>query len=133
MNRLRSVGLWVFTLLLSAFFAVQGFVKLAGSPAWVSRFRGWGYPDHFYLVVGSAELLGAVLLLIPGLARFGALLLMVIMAGAAVTHILHREPQVMTTIVLLVLLSLVLYLRRGAAQFWYSGRKINLDVPGVTR
>jgi hypothetical protein len=36
-------------------------------------------------------------------------------------------------IVLLVLLSLVLYLRRGAGQFWYSRCKINLDVPGVTR
>jgi uncharacterized membrane protein YphA (DoxX/SURF4 family) len=120
-------------LLLAALFAVQGFVKLAGSPAWVSRFRGWGYPDHFYLVVGSTEILAALLLLIPRLAKFGAQLLIVVMAGAAGTHILHHESQVMTTIVLIVLLSLVLYLRRGATRFWYSKRKINLDAPVGTR
>ena len=115
MNRYKSIAVWVLQFLLAALFAIQGIVKLNGSPAWISRFRGWGYPDHFYFAVGLAELLGSILLLIPRLAKFGALLLIVVMAGATATHFLHREPQVITTLVLFALLALVLYLRRGAA------------------
>ena len=65
--------------------------------------------------MGLAELLGSILLLIPRLVKFGAMLLIVVMAGATATHVPHREPQVITTLVLLALLALVLYLRRGAA------------------
>src|SRR5262249_18169873 len=97
-------------------FAMQGIVKLSGSPAWVSRFRGWGYPDRFYFIVGVAELLGAVGLLIPRLANVGALVLVGIMIGAPSTHIVHREPQVITTLVLLALLAIVLALLRPSPE-----------------
>jgi putative oxidoreductase len=88
-------------------------MKVAGSPAWISRFRGWGYPDHFYLAVGVAELLGASALLIPRLSTFGAALLIVVMAGAAATHLIHHEPQVITPLVLAALLAIVLYVSRS--------------------
>jgi putative oxidoreductase len=87
-------------------------MKVGGSPVWISRFAGWGYPAHFYLAIGLAELCGAAFLLIPQLARSGALLLIGIMIGATVTHLLHREPQVVTTLVLTALLVGVVYLRR---------------------
>ncbi len=58
-----------------------------------------------------AELCGAGFLLIPKLARSGAILLIVIMIGATVTHLLHREPQVVTTLVLTALLVGVVYFR----------------------
>jgi putative oxidoreductase len=109
----KQVAVWVLQSLLAGLFAIQAFVKLNGSPAWITRFRGWGYPDHFYLAVGVAELVGAILLLIPSLVRFGALLLILVMIGATATHLLHREPQVITTFVLLGLLSVVMYLRRS--------------------
>jgi putative oxidoreductase len=109
--KLTLIVVWVLRLLLATLFAIQGVVKLSGSPVWVSRFSEWGYPDHFYLAVGVAELLGAIGLLIPRLANFGALVLVVIMIGATATHIVHREPQVMTTLVLLALLANVLSLR----------------------
>ena len=115
MNRLRSIAVWILQFLLATLFAIQGIVKLSGSPAWVSRFSGWGFPDHFYFAVGLAELLAAIALLIPRLAKFGALLLIVVMAGATATHAVHREPQVITTLVLLALLAIILYLRRSAA------------------
>ena len=113
MNRFNSICGWVLQLLLAALFAIQGIMKLSGSPAWISRFRAWGYPDRFYLVVGLAELLGAVLLLIPRLARIGAVMLLVVMVGATATHLIHREPQILTTMVLATLLAIVLYMRRG--------------------
>jgi uncharacterized membrane protein YphA (DoxX/SURF4 family) len=114
MNKLKFIALWILQFLLAALFAIQGIVKLGGSPAWASRFSRWGYPDHFYLAVGLAELLGAIALLIPRLAKFGALLLIAIMTGATATHIIHGEPQVVTTLVLFVLLAIILYMRRPA-------------------
>ena len=108
----RSMSVWVLRFLLAALFAIQGIVKLTGSPAWISRFRGWGYPDHFYLAVGLAELLGAIVLLIPRVSKFAAALLMVVMVGATVTHLIHHEPQVITTLVLATLLTIILYLSR---------------------
>ena len=114
MSSFRLIAVWVLQVVLAAFFAMQGAVKLAGSQTWVSRFSKWGYPDRFYLLVGLAELSGAILLLIPRLARFGALLLIAVMVGATATHLIHHEPQVVTTLVLLALLGAVLYMRRGA-------------------
>jgi putative oxidoreductase len=114
MKRFRLVAVWILQSLLAAFFAVQAVVKLGGSQAWITRFRAWGYPDHFYLVVGLAELSGAILMLIPRLAKLGVLLLIAVMLGAAATHLIHHEPQVATTLVLTALLVLILYLRRGA-------------------
>jgi len=108
---------WVLQILLAALFAVQGVLKLMGSPNWVARFSHWGYPAHFYLAVGAAELVGAIFLLIPRLANAGALLLIAVMIGATGTHLLHHEPQVLTTLVLLALLVTLLYLRAQRRHF----------------
>ena len=117
MRMLRLIVVWILRFLLAALFAIQGIIKLTGSPAWISRFHEWGYPDHFYLVVGVAELLGAIGLLIPRLANFGVLVLAVVMIGATATHVVHREPQVITTLVVLALLVTVRALHSGAKTF----------------
>jgi uncharacterized membrane protein YphA (DoxX/SURF4 family) len=124
MDRLKLIVVWVLRLLLAVLFAIQGVLKLSGSPGWISRFSGWGYPDHFYLAVGVAELLGAIGLLIPRLASFGALVLLVVMLGATATHVVHREPQAITTLVLLALLVTVLAMRNGRREpRAHSGRR----------
>jgi uncharacterized membrane protein YphA (DoxX/SURF4 family) len=115
MKSFRLVAVWILQSVLAVFFAIQGAVKLGGSNAWISRFNAWGYPHHFYLLIGLAEASGAILLLIPRLAKFGALLLISVMVGATVTHVIHHESQVRTTLVLTALLVVVVYLRRGAA------------------
>lgn len=122
-NRFKFVVSWTLQILLAMLFAVQGAVKLMGSPNWIARFNRWGYPHNFYLLVGVAELAGAALLLIPKLSKFGAVLLFLVMIGAAATHLLHHEPQVTTTLLLLALLGTVFYLR-------LSGRKLRPNVPG---
>jgi len=113
MNQVRSIAVWVLHILLAAMFALQGIAKLASSPEWVSRFKAWGYPDNFYLVIGAMELVGAVALFIPRLAGFGALILLAVMAGATITHLAHGEPQIVTTLILMALLTLVAYIRRS--------------------
>jgi len=123
MKSFRLVAVWILQFALAALFAIQGAVKLGGSKVWISRFGAWGYPDHFYIVVGLAEVLGAILLLIPRLAEVGALLLVTVMVGATVTHLIHHEPQVATTLVLTALLVVVLYLRRRPARTVQANRE----------
>lgn len=113
MQKIITIGDWILRFLLTALFITQGIVKLGGSTAWVSRFHVWGYPDHFYLVIGVVELLAGIALLIPRLAPFGAVVLIVVMAGATLTHVVYREPQVLTTIVLSALLVATLVIRRA--------------------
>lgn len=113
MNRVRSIAVWVLHILLTAMFAFQGAGKLLSSPGWVSRFKAWGYPDNFYLVIGIIELICAVLLLIPKLAGFGSLVLIIVMVGASVTHVRLGEAQIMTTLILMALLGVVAYVRRS--------------------
>jgi putative oxidoreductase len=112
MRTFRAVAAWCLQVLLAAVFVMQAVMKLGGSAAWIARFRAWGYPEHFYLIVGATELAGAVALLVPRMATYGAALLMLVMVGAAATHAAHGERQVMTNVVLILLLALVLYLRR---------------------
>jgi len=114
MNRFKAICGWVLQVLLAAFFALQGIVKLRGSTGWITRFRAWGYPDHFYLVVGFVELLAAILLLIPRLANWGALILLVVMIGAVATLLIHHEHGLAVPVVPGILLAIVLYLRGGA-------------------
>jgi|SRR5580700_6639300 putative oxidoreductase len=113
MTRNRSIALWTLQILLALLFLLQAWMKLSGSPTWIARFQRWGYPEHFYLAVGLIELLGAVALVVPRLTRIGAGALTVVMFGAAATHLIHREPQVVTALVLIVLLSIIFYVRRA--------------------
>lgn len=61
-------------------------------PAYSEKFEDWGYPSWFRFVVGSGELLGAVLLLLPRLRFLGATALVVILVGAVLTHIANQNP-----------------------------------------
>ena len=88
---MKGIGIWLPTVLLGLLFVMQGVMKLSGMPAWIERFRGYGYPDDFVFVVGAVELLGGLMLFVPRLARFGSAALGVVMLGAAVTHLLQAE------------------------------------------
>lgn len=113
MSKGKTIGLWVLQVLLAAQFLLAALPKLTSHPGMVERFTSWGYPDHFYLLVGGVELLGTIGLLIPRVAAYGASALMVIMIGASLTHLLNQEaPRVVYTGTLLILLALVAYVRR---------------------
>jgi uncharacterized membrane protein YphA (DoxX/SURF4 family) len=77
---------------------------LTGSPIWIARFAALGYPEHFYLVVGAMEVIGAVALVIPRFRFIGFAVLGIVMIGASVSHALHGQIQIVTTLVLLGLL-----------------------------
>jgi uncharacterized membrane protein YphA (DoxX/SURF4 family) len=69
-----------------------GVAKFAPSGPYAEKFSDWGYPSWFRFVVGSGEIVGAVLLLVPRRRFLGAALLGVILVGAIVTHIVNQDP-----------------------------------------
>lgn len=110
----KTVLLWILTALLSAFFLFAGGTKLAAAPSSVANFARWGYPGWFMYVVGVFEVGGAIVLLVPRLAGFAALLLCGTMVGAALTHLVHGEmTAVPVPLVLLALIARIGYARRA--------------------
>jgi uncharacterized membrane protein YphA (DoxX/SURF4 family) len=88
MKYLKIGGTWILTLLLAVLMAGPGSQKFT-SPTWERMFRTWGYPDGFYLVIGAVEVIGGIALLIPRVASYSAIMLVVVMIGAAATQILR--------------------------------------------
>lgn len=72
-------------------FLAGGLIKLT-APSMGERFVDWGYPSWFRLVVGAGELVGGALLLSPRRRFLGAALLVVILVGAALTHVVNGDP-----------------------------------------
>jgi uncharacterized membrane protein YphA (DoxX/SURF4 family) len=67
--------------------------SFAGDPYSV-KFVEWGYPSWFRFLVGTGELVGAALLVIPRrrLRFLGSTLLAAILVGAVITHIVNTDP-----------------------------------------
>lgn len=116
MTRLKTIGIWVLQVLLAAGMVRPGMQKFT-SPVWERMFRTWGYPDHFYLVIGAIEVVAGVGLLVPKVASASALTLMVVMAGAAVTQITRGGRNGVGEMVFFSLLGVIAFVRwRNAAR-----------------
>ena len=92
-------------------FVAQGMSKLLGQAAadWAVRFEHWGYPGWFRWFVGIVEIAGAVAMFVPRSRRPAALSLLVVMAGAIMTHAIHGEiRRVLPPLILGVMLLLLL-------------------------
>src|SRR5438309_11208333 len=111
-SRPSRIGAWTLQAILAADFLAAGAAKLAGVPFMVDLFAQIGLGQWFRVVTGAVEVIGAVALLVPGLASLGALWLGGTMVGAVATHlfVLHTSP--VPAIVLGVLNALFVYLRR---------------------
>src|SRR5207253_5566328 len=112
---------WVTTGLLAALSVFAAFTYLSGSPQEVQGFAHVGYPQQLRIILGIAKLLGAITLLIPGLAKLkewayaGFAFAWI---SAFVAHYLAKDgPMAFTPLVLLVLL-VVSYLTRPDSRQW---------------
>ncbi|HEY0912937.1 MAG TPA: DoxX family protein [Bradyrhizobium sp.] len=111
--RWKSVSLWAVRGLLALAFASAGGAKLYGVPMLVEEFQHIGLGQWFRYFTGTLELLGAVLILVPSLAAFGAMLLICIMVGATLMHLLVIGGSPVPALVLLALSAIVAYAKRG--------------------
>jgi uncharacterized membrane protein YphA (DoxX/SURF4 family) len=109
-------GSWTVTVpsvILGLFFVALGGAKLAALDMFVAQFQAWGYPTWFVYVVGFAEIIGGSLLFIPSARVIGAVVLILVMIGAAGTHILAGQ-WVSAIVPVVILLTLVWITRRMA-------------------
>jgi uncharacterized membrane protein YphA (DoxX/SURF4 family) len=91
-SRARPIVLWTLSILLALMFLMSGSGKLVDGKAsdgtrFDQEFVHWGYPSWFRFPVGAAEVAGAIGLLVPRLRPYAAAGLVLLMAGAAVTHL----------------------------------------------
>lgn len=113
----RPVIAWVLQLLLAVLFIKSGFDKLRHLEGTVQFFGGIGLPSWMAYVVGGAELLGGIGLLVPQTVRPAAIGLILLMVGALVMHATKIPGGIGGggfALVLLVGLAAVLVLRRPA-------------------
>lgn len=111
---LRNTIAWILQVLLGLFFIFAGFNKLRDLPATVGMFGNLGLPSVLAYVVGGAELLGGIGLLVPRLTRLAASGLLIIMIGAVFIHITKIPGGLfggIPALVCLVLLMVLLWLR----------------------
>ena len=72
-----------------------------------------GLSELFPFAIGSLELLGGILLLIPRVAKYGASVLGIVMVGAAYTHLANGEGlQILRPVMVLLLLGTTVWLGR---------------------
>jgi uncharacterized membrane protein YphA (DoxX/SURF4 family) len=65
----RKVAYWVSTGLVAAMSLFAAFAYLSGNPQAVQGFAHVGYPQQLRIILGIAKPLGAIALLVPGVAR----------------------------------------------------------------
>lgn len=104
-------------------FVFAGLAKFDDGSGWSRAFAHWGYPVWFRMLVGVVELAGAVLLLWPRTAAYGAACIAVIMLGGMGTHVFveHRPSRVTSELVHLVFATIMVWSRRRMA--WMPFRR----------
>jgi putative oxidoreductase len=106
---------WTLQIVCALMFLFAGGSKFAGDPAMVAAFNTIGVGQWFRYLTAAIEVTGALLLLVPSLAFFGALALAVTMVGAVITHLFIIGGSPVAAIVLLAVTSTIAWLRRPAA------------------
>src|SRR5215475_14935174 len=115
----RKVAYWATTLLLAALSVPAAYGYLSGSPQSVQGFAHVGYPQQLRIILGIAKPLGAIALVVPGLAKLkewayaGFTFAWI---SAFVAHYLAKDgPAAYMPLILLVLL-FVSYATRTASR-----------------
>jgi uncharacterized membrane protein YphA (DoxX/SURF4 family) len=111
-----NIAAWVLQGLAAAAFLAAGGSKLAAVPAMVDMFAKLGAGQWFRYLTGALEVIGAVLLLVPRAAFYGAALLALVMVGAIVIHLAVLGGSPIPALVLLVVVGTVAWLRRPTAR-----------------
>jgi uncharacterized membrane protein YphA (DoxX/SURF4 family) len=116
MSQSRSRIFAVLGALLGVAMIGGGAMKLIGQPGQVAAFAAWGLPGWFRALVGTFEVLGGVLLIIPTTTPAGSLILSTIMVGALWAHTANGEwPHLIPVLVLLTLFLTIFRRNRARA------------------
>lgn len=99
----------VITVLLTLAFLGSGIMKLTGADMVKATFEGWGfpYPILFMRIVGLCEVAGAIGLWLPRFSYAAKICFIILLVGAVLTHLLHREFQDSFGAIILLILTVV--------------------------
>jgi uncharacterized membrane protein YphA (DoxX/SURF4 family) len=64
---------------------------IRGWPSYPTKFRDWGFPSWFSFVVGAGEIFAGIMLLLPSERFLGAVVMIVTLVGAMVTHQINHD------------------------------------------
>lgn len=93
-----------------------GAMKLVGQSDQVAAFNGLGLPAWFRVLVGTFEVVGGVLVIVPSTIPAGTLILSTILIGALWAHVAHGEwAHAIPVIVLLTSFLAIFLANRGRA------------------
>ena len=122
--KLKVIGYWVATGLLSAAFLAAGAAELASAPAVVASTTALGYPPYLVGILGVWKVLGVPALLAPRLPRLKEWAYAGIffdLTGAAASHAFSGDPpgRIATPLVLL-LIAAASWALRPPSRAWRS-------------
>ena len=93
-----------------------GVMKLASQPGVAAQFAGFGLPAWFRALVGTFEVLGGLLLMMPSTTPIGSLVLSTIMVGAVWAHAANGQwPEILPSAVLLIVFLAIFRRNRSRA------------------
>ena len=103
----------VITVLLSLAFLMTGIMKLTGAEMAKAGFEGWGYPVMFMYFIGLCEVAGAIGLWLRRFSFAAKVCIILLMAGAVLTHLVFDTFQeAVPPVILIILTAVTLVLHR---------------------
>ena len=115
MNRGLKIGVTIAGTLLGLWMFLAGIQKFLAREAFEQMFADFGLPLWSVPLIGVAELAGALLVLIPRTAVYGAGLIGAVMVGAAACHLLSGSGSPIPALTALLLAGSVGVIRLRAA------------------
>ena len=119
----RKITYWVSTGLVGVMSLFAAFAYLSGSPQAVQGFVHVGYPQQLRIILGIAKLLGAIILVVPGMAKvkeWAYAGFTFAWISAFVAHYLAKDgPKAFMPLILLLIL-VISYLTRPASRQWQT-------------
>lgn len=125
----RKVGYWAATVLIALPIAFGGAIDLIAAPEALEVLKHLGYPAYFAHIIGFWKVLGAIVLVVPGLPRlkewaYAGILFDV--TGAAVSHAFVGDPpsNVIIPLVLAAILGVSWWLRPASRKLQPPGQLV---------
>lgn len=114
MKQSRIVG--VLGVLLGCAMIGGGAMKLIGQSSQVTAFTELGLPGWFRVLVGTFEVIGGVLVIVPATTPAGSLIVSTILVGALWAHAVHHDwDHAIPAVILLPLFLSIFRANRGRA------------------
>jgi uncharacterized membrane protein YphA (DoxX/SURF4 family) len=103
----------------------NGWMKFDPQGFWTAPFERWGYPVWLRLAVGVIETAGGLMIVVPWVATYGSICLIVVMIGAWFTRLGSGYPEDVIWITIYILgLAWIAFewwgMRRPKLEFWYK-------------